>query len=129
MVSSNDILLENKLTKGLIIINTKIKLQTKFTYGFILVFGKIVSTIFIIKAPTIIVIIHSFILAITHPSLSCVFYDATALIEVNIAIVTKNIIVTAIIVTKIIVIKFATSFKKVDMLSSPTGSIAIAHTL
>lgn len=45
------------------------------------------------------------------------------------AIVTKNIIVTAIIVAKIIIIKFATSFKKEEILSSPIGSMAMAHTL
>ena len=118
---------EKKLTKGLIIINTKIKLHTKFIYGFTLVFGKIISTIFIINAPTIIDIIHSFILAIIYPSL--ILYVATALIEVNIAMVTKNIIVTAIIVARIIIIKFATSFKKEDIFSSPMGSIAIAHAL
>lgn len=68
MVSSKDILFENTLTKGLIIINTNIKLQTKFMYGFTLLSGKIISTIFIIKAPTIIEMIHSFILAIIyHP--------------------------------------------------------------
>ena len=43
------------------------------------------------------------------------------------AIVTKNIIVTAIIVAKIIIIKFATSFKNEDILSSPIGSIAMAQ--
>ena len=37
--------------------------------------------------------------------------------EVNMAIVTKNIIVTAIIVAKIIIIKFATSFKNEDILN------------
>ena len=61
-------LLEKKLTKGLIIINTNIKLQTKLMYGFTLVLGKIISTIFIINAPTIIDIIHSFILEIINPS-------------------------------------------------------------
>lgn len=127
MVSSSDISVEKKLTTGLIIINTKIKLQTKFIYGLVLDSGKIISTIFIINAPTIIDIIHSFILVIIYPSLS--LYVATALMEVNIAIVTKNIIVTAIIVTKIIIIRFATSFKNEDILSSPIGSIAMAHNL
>lgn len=49
--------------------------------------------------------------------------------EVSIAIVTKNIIVIAIIVARIIIIKLATSFKKEEILSSPIGSITIAHTL
>lgn len=127
MVSSKDILFENTLTKGLIIINTNIKLQTKFMYGFTLLSGKIISTIFIIKAPTIIEMIHSFILAIIYPPFY--LYDATALMEVNMAIVTKNIIVTAIIVAKIIIIKFATSFKNEDILSSPIGSMAMAQSL
>ena len=42
---------------------------------------------------------------------------------------TKNIIDTAIIVASIIIIRLATSFKKFAILSSPIGSIAIAHTL
>ena len=54
MSELEDILFENTLTKGLIIININIKLQTKFMYGFTLLSGKIISTIFIIKAPTII---------------------------------------------------------------------------
>ena len=79
------------------------------------------STILTIKAPIKIVTIQLSNILIYPPD--------TTLIDVNMAIVTKNIIVIAIIQANSIIIKFATSFKNPDILSSPIGSIAIADNL
>lgn len=117
--------LKKKLMTGFIAMNINIKFKTRLIYDFNFEEGRIILTILTIKAAIKILIIQALILSNIYSS----FYCATTLIETTIAIVTKNIIVIAMIHANIIAIRFEISFKKFEILSSPTGSTIIADVL